>query len=51
MLEQETLTGELLYKEIINLYENRGSYIEKMEQSDATAAVETIINMLEGLTK
>lgn len=51
MLEQETLTGELLYKEIINLYENRGSYIEKMEQSDATVAVETIINMLEGLTK
>lgn len=51
MLTQETLTGEMLLREIKDLYEHKDAYIEKMVQSEATSAVETIINMLEGLTK
>ena len=50
-LDQETLTGPLLNKEIKELYANRQEYIDNMKESKATSAVETILKMLEELTK
>ncbi|WP_078393331.1 undecaprenyldiphospho-muramoylpentapeptide beta-N-acetylglucosaminyltransferase [Shouchella patagoniensis] len=47
MLEEENLTKESFLKEIHDLYDNRQSYLETMNASEATHAVDKIITSLE----
>ncbi len=49
MLEEEQLTPELLTGKIMELYENRRSYITAMEKSSASDAVDTITALFEEL--
>lgn len=46
MLEEETVTSELLLSSILSLYENREKYIETMKKSKASSAVDTIISLI-----
>lgn len=50
VLEEEALTDESLLMAITQTYENRQSYIQKMEQSDLHNAVDTIVEMIEALS-
>lgn len=47
VLAEESITPELLFSTIQNLYENRGKYISAMEQSAASNAIHTIISLIE----
>lgn len=49
VLEEETLTPELLLSTITSLYENREKYIAAMSKSDASNAVEKIVSLIEEL--
>ncbi len=51
MLEEEQLTPELLIDKIMELYENRQTYITAMEKSSASDAVDTITALFEELTR
>ncbi len=46
MLEEENITPDLLLSSILNLYENRETYIRAMEKSDVSDAVNTIISLI-----
>lgn len=46
MLEEETLTSELLLSSILSLYENREKYTEAMKKSKASSAVDTIVSLI-----
>ncbi len=51
MLEEEQLTPELLTSKIMELYENRQTYITTMEKSNASDAVDTITALFEELIR
>lgn len=46
VLQEEEITPELLLQSIQKLYDNRASYIQAMEQSAASDAVDTIIQLI-----
>lgn len=46
VLQEEEITPELLLQSIQKLYDNRASYIQAMEQSAASDAVDTIIKLI-----
>ena len=50
VLKEEELTPERLLSEITRLYENRHTYIQAMEKSSASNAVDTIISLIEDIT-
>ena len=47
VLEEETLTNELLLKSIRELYENRRQYVTAMQRSAQQSPIETIIQLIE----
>lgn len=47
VLEEETLTNELLLKSIRELYENRSQYVTAMQRSAQQSPIETIIQLIE----
>lgn len=47
VLQEEELTPELLFSTILQLFENRQTYITAMEKSSASNAVDTIISLIE----
>lgn len=47
VLEEETLTDELLLKSIRELYENRRQYVTAMQRSAQQSPIETIIQLIE----
>ncbi|MDO4298444.1 MAG: undecaprenyldiphospho-muramoylpentapeptide beta-N-acetylglucosaminyltransferase [Lachnospiraceae bacterium] len=50
MLEEENLTPDTLLLTILSLYKNRQSYIETMEKSSASNAVNTILSLILEIT-
>ena len=51
VLQEEDITPEVLLDQILNLYENRQTYIAAMEKSNASNAVDTIIGLIEEITQ
>lgn len=51
LLEEENLSEDTLFQSVSDLYANRQSYIEAMENSSQGNAVETIINLIESLVQ
>lgn len=49
VLQEEELTPDLLLSNILNLYENRQTYITAMDKSNASDAVNTIISLIENI--
>lgn len=47
VLEEESITADRLYQAICDTYENRSSFIHKMEQSHLNNAVQTITALVE----
>lgn len=47
VLQEEDLTSDLLLDSILNLYQNRQTYINAMDKSSASNAVETIVALIE----
>ncbi len=47
VLEEEAVTDNSLYQAIHCTYENRSAFIQKMEQSHLSNAIQTIINLIE----
>lgn len=47
MLEEETITSELLLSSILDLYENRNDYITAMAKSKASNGVDTIVSLIQ----
>jgi UDP-N-acetylglucosamine--N-acetylmuramyl-(pentapeptide) pyrophosphoryl-undecaprenol N-acetylglucosamine transferase len=50
VLQEEELTPEKLLSSILDLYENRQKYIQAMDNSTASDAVNTIIGLIEDIT-
>lgn len=50
MLEEENLTPDTLLSAILSLYKNRQNYIETMEKSSASNAVNTILSLILEIT-
>lgn len=46
MLEEEEINGDILYKKVMELKENRISLIKSMEKSEAKNGVDAIVNIL-----
>ena len=51
VLEEESITNESLFQAIDDLYQNRASYIQAMEQSSLNNAVETVMSLIESCEK
>ena len=51
VLEEEAITDETLYNAIDDLYQNRTAYIQAMEQSSLSNAVETVMSLIESCVK
>jgi UDP-N-acetylglucosamine--N-acetylmuramyl-(pentapeptide) pyrophosphoryl-undecaprenol N-acetylglucosamine transferase len=51
VLEEEEITEEKLLKTILDLYENRQTYIDAMSNSKQLDSIHHIINIIEGCTK
>ena len=49
VLEEEQLKGDSLYEALINLWENRESYVNAMAASPMGNSIETIVGLLENL--
>ena len=47
VLDEETLTTDLLISTVRNMYANKNKYIDAMKSSNMTDAVATIINLIE----
>lgn len=47
VLQEEDLTSDLLLDSILNLYQNRQTYINAMDKSSASNAVDTIVALIE----
>ena len=47
VIEEEDLTEETLVSSVLDLYENRGSYIDAMRNSDQQDSIDTIISLIE----
>lgn len=50
VIEEEDLTEETLVSSVLDLYENRGSYIDAMRNSDQQDSIDTIISLIEEST-
>ena len=50
VIEEETLTSELLLNSINELYANRESYITTMKNSSQQNSIDTIVDLIESLT-
>lgn len=51
VLEEEAITDHTLYETIEDLYNNRSTYIQAMEHSSLSNAVETVINLIDSCAK
>ncbi len=51
VLEEEELNSEVLLSSINHLYENRESYIQTMKQSSQQNSIDTIIDLIESVSK
>ena len=51
VLEEETLTNELLLDTVHELYDNRQQYVTAMQQSSQQNPIETIIQLIESASK
>ena len=51
VLEEETLTNELLLDTVHELYDNRQQYVTAMQQSSQQTPIETIIQLIESASK
>ena len=51
VIDQDTMTEDILLNGILDLYSNRDKYIEAMEKSDMTDAVGTIVTMIKALSR
>lgn len=51
VLEEETLTNELLLDTVHKLYDNRQQYVTAMQQSSQQNPIETIIQLIESASK
>lgn len=51
VLEEETLTNELLLDTVHELYDNRQQYVTAMQQSSQQNPIETIIQLIESTSK
>ena len=47
VLEEEDLTPESLLDAVLDLYENRGTFIDAMRDSDQQDSIDTIIGLIE----
>ena len=47
VIEEEDLTEDSLVSSVLDLYENRGSYIDAMRNSDQQDSIDTIISLIE----
>lgn len=47
VMDEDSLTQDSLYKEILSLYENRNKYISAMEHSGFEHSIKTIINLID----
>ena len=47
VIDEEDLTEETLVSSVLDLYENRGSYIDAMRNSDQQDSIDTIISLIE----
>ena len=47
MLEEENLTDSSLYQTISDTYKNRSAFVQAMEHSPLSNAVDTIIGLIE----
>src|SRR5699024_10005021 len=47
VLEEEELTADSLLKAVQDLYENRGTFIDAMRDSDQQDSIDTIISLIE----
>ena len=47
VIEEEDLTEDSLVSAVFDLYENRGSYIDAMRNSDQQDSIDTIISLIE----
>ena len=47
VIEEEDLTEETLVSSVLDLYENRGSYIDAMRNSDQQDSIDTIVSLIE----
>ncbi|MCP1110034.1 UDP-N-acetylglucosamine--N-acetylmuramyl-(pentapeptide) pyrophosphoryl-undecaprenol N-acetylglucosamine transferase [Lachnospiraceae bacterium PF1-21] len=50
VLEEETLTDELLLETVNHLYENRKQYTDNMKSSDQQNSIDTIVDLIEEIT-
>ena len=50
VLQEEDLTPDRLLSSILELFQNRQSYIAAMDKSSASDAVNTIISLIEEIT-
>lgn len=50
VIEEEDLTEDSLVSAVFDLYENRGSYIDAMRNSDQQDSIDTIISLIEEAT-
>ena len=51
VLEEEALSDDSLFDAINDLYLNRNSYIQAMEQSSLNNAVKTVVSLIESCVK
>lgn len=51
VLDEETITNEVMYQAIMNLYQNKEKYIEKMRKSEQNNAVNIIIDLIKKESK
>ena len=51
VLEEESLSDDSLLDAINDLYLNRNSYIQSMEQSNLNNAVKTVVSLIESCVK
>ena len=51
VLEEEALSDDSLLDAINDLYLNRNSYIQSMEQSNLNNAVKTVVSLIESCVK
>ena len=49
VLEEESLTSEVLLAAIRKLYDNRESYIDAMKKSPQQNSIDTIIDLIESV--
>lgn len=49
VLEEDAITDDILYNSLMELYNNRQTYVHTMEQSQLNNAVETIVKLIQSV--